>query len=143
MRILYFLIIVVLGFAAYVRLAPTDPTRWNVAPQAAAPGDTTEAGGFLAARRIAAPAAEVLQAFEQRALATPRTTLIAGSVNEGMMTFQTRSRLWGFPDYTTVTVTDDLLIVYGRLRFGGSDIGVNQARILGWQETLGPLTEPL
>ncbi|MGJ8586941.1 MAG: DUF1499 domain-containing protein [Yoonia sp.] len=143
MRILYILIIIILGFAAYVRLTPTDPARWNVAPQAAAPGDTTEAGGFLAARRITGSAAEVLQAFEQRALATPRTTLIAGSVNAGLLTFQTRSLLWGFPDYTTVTVNDDLLIVYGRLRFGGSDMGVNQARILGWLETLGPLTEPL
>ncbi len=84
-----------------------------------------------------------MAAFEQRALATPRTTLLAGSAGEGLLTFQTRSLIWGFPDYTTVTVENGLLIVYGRLRFGRSDIGVNKARILSWLASLGPLTEPL
>jgi uncharacterized protein (DUF1499 family) len=69
--------------------------------------------------------------------------LLAGSAGEGMITFQTRSQLWGFPDHTTVAVQGDLLVIYGRLRFGKSDLGVNRARIAGWLETLGPLTEPL
>lgn len=143
MRILYILVIIIVAVAGYVRFAPTDTARWHVVPEAADAGDTLEAGGFLAARQITASADAVLEAFEQEALATPRTTLIAGSAQQGLMTFQTRSRIWGFPDYTTVTVANDLLIVYGRLRFGGSDMGVNQARILNWLAALGPLTEPL
>ena len=143
MRVLIILVVLILGLMAYVRFSPNDPARWHVAPESAGPGDVTGEGSFMATRRITAPAAEVLTAVEQRALATPRTTLLAGSVAEGMLTFQTRSLFWGFPDHTTVAVQGDLLIIYGRLRFGRSDIGVNKARIEGWLETLGPLTEPL
>ncbi|MFO8125648.1 DUF1499 domain-containing protein [Yoonia sp.] len=143
MRILIILVVLILGLMAYVRLAPTDTAKWHQTPDVAEPGDFPEDGGFRAVRRITAPASEVLMAVEQRALATPRTTLLAGSVTEGMLTFQTRSLFWGFPDHTTVAVQGDLLVIYGRLRFGGSDMGVNRARIEGWLETLGPLTEPL
>ncbi len=143
MRILAFLLVFVLVVVAYIRLAPTNAARWHKLPDMAEPGDTSEEGGFLSVRRITAPADEVLKAVEQRALATPRTHLIKGSVDEGMMTFQSRSLVMGFPDHTTVTVQGDLLVIYGRLRFGRSDLGVNRARIAGWLETLGPLTEPL
>ena len=143
MRILIFLVVLIVGLMAYVRFAPTDTARWHQMPDTAEPGDVQEAGGFRAVRRMTAPAADVLMALEQRALATPRTTLLAGSVAEGMLTFQTRSLLWGFPDHTTVAVQDDLIVIYGRLRFGQSDMGVNKARIEAWLETLGPLTEPL
>lgn len=143
MRIVFIVVALILGLMAYVRFAPTDVALWHKVPDAAEPGDTTKEGSFLAARRISAPAAEVLAAVEQRALATPRTRLLAGNVGEGMITFQSRSLAWGFPDHTTVAVQGDLLVIYGRLRFGRSDMGVNKARIEGWLETLGPLTEPL
>lgn len=143
MRILIGLIIVLAGLMLYVRLAPTDSVLWHKRPIAAAPGDNLTVGSFTAARRITAPPAQVLTAVEVSAMATPRTRLLAGSVAEGMMTFQTRSRLWGFPDQTTVAIDGDLLVIYGRLRFGSSDMGVNKARIESWLGTLGPLTEPL
>jgi hypothetical protein len=140
MRILVFLFLVL---AAYIRLAPTSIAKWHKVPNVTEPGDVSEAGGFLTVRRITGPAAEVLSAVEQRALATARTKLLRGSVEEGMMTFQTRSAVMGFPDHTTVAVQGDLLIIYGRLRFGKSDLGVNRARIAGWLETLDLLTERL
>ncbi len=143
MRIVVIVVVLILGLMAYVRFAPTDTALWHQTPDATEPGDTATAGSFLAVRRISTPASEVLAAVEQRALATPRTRLLAGSVAEGMITFQTRSLLWGFPDHTTVAVQGDMLVVYGRLRFGSSDLGVNKARIEGWLQTLGPLTEPL
>ncbi|MDX8352115.1 DUF1499 domain-containing protein [Cognatiyoonia sp. IB215182] len=143
MRFLTVLIVLVLALMAYIRLAPTNAEKWYALPDVNEPGDTREEGGFLAVRRITAPADEVLTAVEQRALATPRTRLLRGNVAEGMITFQTRSLIWGFPDHTTVAVQGDLLVIYGRLRFGRSDLGVNKARIEGWLETLGPLTAPL
>ncbi|WP_333712276.1 DUF1499 domain-containing protein [Yoonia sp.] len=143
MRILIAILTLIVALMLYVRLAPTQVERWHTRPVATDPIDRQEEGGFLAARRITAPPAEVLRALEQRALATPRTRLLAGSVDEGLLTFQTRSLLWGFPDHTSVTVADDLLIIHGRLRFGRSDMGVNKARVLGWLASLGPLTEPL
>lgn len=137
------IVVLIAGLMIYVRLAPTHVAQWHSLPDVTEPGDTAGDGSFLAARRITAPADQVLAAVETRALATPRTVLLAGSPAEGLLTFQTRSRFWGFPDHTTVGVQGDLLVIYGRLRFGQSDLGVNRARVEEWLSTLGPLTEPL
>lgn len=143
MRLLIVIAIVALAAALYIRLAPTDPAKWHKSVNVDGPGDRAELGSFSAARTITAPPATALAAVKQVADATDRTKLIAGSVAEGMMTFQTRSRVLGFPDYTTVAIDGDLLVMYARLRFGNADHGVNQARIQQWLVTLGPLTEPL
>ncbi|MFQ1699937.1 DUF1499 domain-containing protein [Loktanella agnita] len=137
------IILLLIGTIAYVRLAPSPAERWHVSPTPAGPGDYPEAGGFRAVRRITAPRDEVMAAVEQIAKATPRTHLLAGRAAAGMMTFLTRSRIMGFPDYTTIAIVDDTLIIYGRLRFGWSDVGVNRARVESWLDALGPLTEPL
>ena len=51
-----------------------------------------------------------------------------------MITYITRSRVFGFPDYTTVRQAGPQLELYGRLRFGGSDLGANAARLDHWLE---------
>jgi len=136
------LVLLVLGTMAYVRLAPTDIARWHQLEQVDGPSDLAQAGGFRAVRRITADPVDVLAAADRIATATPRTTKVAGAVDDGMMTYQTRSLIWGFPDHTTVAVQGDLLVIYGRLRFGGSDMGVNRARVQDWLIQLGPLTDP-
>ena len=138
-RGLIFVVVIVLAAMAYVRLAPTNPALWHRLDVATAPDDLVAATGFTAVRGLAAPAPQVLGALEQVALATPRTRVIAGSVASGMVTFRTRSLVWGFPDFTTAAVQGDFLVIHGRLRFGGSDLGVNRARVLGWVDKLGPL----
>ena len=143
MRLLILVLLTFAGFVAYVRMAPTNVAKWHALPDVQEPGDTSTPGSFQAVRRIVVSPEEILTAVEQRALATPRTRLLAGSVSEGLLTFQSRSAVMGFPDLTTVAVQDDLLVIYGRLRFGKADLGVNRARIAGWLETLGPLTAPL
>lgn len=139
-RIVTILILLVAAGMVYVRLAPINPAQVHQPLASRPPGDYPAAGGFTAVRRITAPAPHVLTTLEQRALTTPRTRLIAGSVDSGMMTFVTRSLVVGFPDYTTVQVDGDILTIHGRLRFGQSDMGVNRARVQGWLDTLGPLT---
>ena len=69
-------------------------------------------------------------------LSEPRTRVLIGDLKEGRITYVTRSRLWGFPDLTTVqadlgTETAPLLI-YARLVFGKSDMSVNSARVERW-----------
>ena len=56
---------------------------------------------------------------------------------EVMITYVTRSRLIGFPDYTTVEAKDGMVTVFARLRFGRSDLGVNRRRVEGWIKALG------
>lgn len=137
--VLLLLALAAAGLALYVRLAPSDPARWHVDPVgAAAPGD----GGVKIAPPdapvFAATPEAVMDALDAVAMATPRVTRLAGSVAEGHVTYVARSRFWGFPDYVTVKVLPEpetggaTLAILSRLRFGGSDLGVNRARAEAW-----------
>jgi uncharacterized protein (DUF1499 family) len=134
--ILGVILVAVLGFAAYVRLAPSDPAQWNTDPAQGTAGPNSHvAKGF-----VPLPPAEALAAFDAVAMAEPRTVRLAGSPEDGRITYVSRSRLWGFPDYTTVgTVPDEggtWLVIHARARFGGSDLGVNAARVARWLAAL-------
>ena len=123
-------VMVVLGF---VRLAPSDPARWHVPPQAQADRDLPK--GVL---RVSETGPEGLAQLDRIAQTTPRTTVLAGSVEQGMVTYITRTKLFGFPDYTTVQQDGDTLRIYARLRFGRRDFGVNRDRVERWLALLQP-----
>lgn len=155
------LLILVLGGAmAYIRLAPSDPAVWHVNPLVASgeaghgakgyvlypPGvDMTKGaagGGTFVSMLVFDPdAAKVLASLDRIALATPRTVRLAGSPEEGRITWVTRTAFWGFPDYTTAEVRRDgpttQLVLYARQRFGSGDFGVNAARLKDWIARLG------
>jgi len=67
---------------------------------------------------------------------TARSVVLAGSASDGMMTFVTRSKWIGFPDYTTIQLDGDKIKLHARLRFGRSDLGVNAARLERWIDQL-------
>jgi len=123
------------AFAAYVRLAPSDPARWHVAPVAEGPAGSVLAGNGWASLLLAPDSgtpADLLARLDAVVLASPRSTRLAGSVEEGRITWVTRSKLWGFPDYTTAEARPDGLHIHARIRFGGGDLGVNAARLRAW-----------
>jgi uncharacterized protein (DUF1499 family) len=128
------------AFALYVRLAPSDPARWHVAPVAEGPqGEVVVAGLNRATLRLGPEAgapADLLARLDAIALATPRTVRLAGSAGEGRITWVTRSALWGFPDYTTAEAGPGGLVVVARSRFGRGDLGVNAARLRDWLSKL-------
>jgi Protein of unknown function (DUF1499) len=139
-----FAIIAALGLLAYIRLAPATVADWHVA----LPTDTRAlegrcldgisavAGGARVACSVPGTAADVLSRLNAIALATPRTRLIAGSPSEGRITWETRSLIMGYPDYTTAEAktrqTTTRLDIYARQRFGRKDFGVNAARLTAW-----------
>ncbi|KPP87322.1 MAG: Protein of unknown function (DUF1499) [Rhodobacteraceae bacterium HLUCCA08] len=132
-----------LVFAAWVRLAPSDPAAWHRLPEPAeGSGERTGANWIVIHDRLAGDPAAALAAIDAAARATPRTRVLAGSVEAGMITYVTRSRLWAFPDYTTVAVApagaagDPVLTLWARSRFGQSDLGVNAARARDWMSAL-------
>jgi len=135
------LILAVLVFAAYVRLAPLNADRWHKSdlPNLAV-GSYPAEGGFSAVHAVAdGPAA--LADLDGVIRQTARTTTVGGKVGQGRVTYVTRSALWAFPDYTVVqlkTAPDgqEVLHVQGHLRFGKSDLGVNRKRIEGWLAAL-------
>ena len=116
----------------YIRVAPSDPGRWHLT-LSFTHDETLQAG----ARRMIDGDAATLAALDRVIRDTPRTWVLAGSLEEGHITYVTRSLVMGFPDYTTVQLTDGTVRLFGRARFGQSDLGVNAARIDGWLEALG------
>ena len=126
------LLVGVVGFTLWVRFAPSDPARWHQIPDGVEDGD--RAGGAVRIVRLGDSGLARLDAVIRD---TPRTKVLAGTVAGGMISYVTRSRLWGFPDYTTVLQEGDMIVIHSRLRFGASDLGVNAARIDGWLKALG------
>ncbi len=145
-----FAIIALLGLMAYIRLAPSDPALWHVnlhenrpealrytlMPPGTDPVRPLTGGAYADLFMMQAEARQTLIRLNTIALADPRTMLFAGSPEAGHVTWITRSALWGFPDYTTAQVTPSGLTLYGRLRFGRSDLGVNAARLRDWLSRL-------
>ena len=134
-----FLIMAVLAAMAFVRLAPVDAARWHTSPTATgAWNEVTPAKGAASLRLSpdkGAPA-DLLARLDAIAMATPATRRLAGSVSEGRITWETRSALWGFPDYTTAETRPDGLYIAARLRFGADDFGVNAKRLRDWLSRL-------
>lgn len=138
--VLILILLAVCGFALWVRHAPVDPARWHGdpgdAPAGRAGGFALRPGGDAEPPVIAGSAQALLARLDAIARATPRTRLIAGSLQEGRLTYETRSRFWAFPDYTTVAAMPveggAMPLIDARLRFGKSDMGVNRARVADW-----------
>ncbi|WP_209596613.1 DUF1499 domain-containing protein [Ruegeria sp. HKCCSP351] len=124
---LWAVVALVVGAGAYVRLAPSDPARWHVALVSTESQNLP--GGVL---RVVETGPDGLQRLDEIAQTTPGTKVLAGSVSEGMITYITRTKWIGFPDYTTAQQDGDTLRIHGRLRFGRKDFGVNRARVDGW-----------
>ncbi len=122
------LIWIVLGLVvaavAYVRLAPIDLDRWHVPVTA-----TADKNGTGNAVRIIPAGEGVMARLDNAMMAEPATSRIAGSVAEGHVTYVSRSKWWGFPDFTTIQQVDDEIRMFARLRFGASDFGVNAKRL--------------
>ncbi|MCU9846469.1 DUF1499 domain-containing protein [Defluviimonas sp. WL0024] len=143
MRLALLLLALLVGAGlAWIRLAPSDPARWHVDP--AVPGADTltgEPGGARGALTLPGRSpAEVLARLDAIARATRRTTRLAGSPEEGRITWLTRSAAFGFPDYTTAQAVQNgsevELTLHARQRFGRDDFGVNAARLRDWTAAL-------
>ena len=118
---------IVLVLGAYIRLAPSDPAIWHKMPANLEVGD----GVGSAARRVD-DRGDTLAQLDEIIRKSPRTSVLAGSVEDGMITYITRTPLARFPAYTTVRQKAGSVELYGRLRFGRSDMGVNRKRLDGW-----------
>jgi hypothetical protein len=142
--VLVALLVLFVGFAVYVRLASSDGFAVHVRGAA---GVMEKAGPRSYMQRVlldGRDGADVLTRLDVIARATPGTSLVAGSVAEGQVTYMTRSKLMGYPDFTTVGVHSDLieganapyLELNARSRFGKSDLGVNRKRVKAWIDAL-------
>jgi hypothetical protein len=118
------IVVVVAVPLVYVRLAPTDARKVHQPVKGA-----EDQNGDGHCVRIVDAGPEGLARADAAMQALARTQTIAGSVQEGRITYETRSKWIGFPDHTTIEQTDGQLRMFARLRFGRSDFGVNRARL--------------
>lgn len=125
------LVLCLAGAAVWVRFAPSDPTRWHRMAEDMQPRDL--GNGAVRVVDVEEGALAHLDAIIRD---TPRTRVLAGAVTEGMVTYVTRTAVIGFPDYTTFRLRDGQIEIFGRARYGLSDLGVNAARIDGWLDAL-------
>lgn len=139
-------ILAVIGFSAYVRLAPMEADAWHADPEDATrtgrPNDYMIApGGDGEAVLVDTSAADLYDRVVRSFAAKPRTTQLAADPAEGRATFVQRSRLMGYPDAISVRVTPvdggSRLSIWSRSRFGQSDLGANRARVDAWIADLG------
>lgn len=141
------LILLAAAFAAiWVRVSPNPAADWAVNPLVTGrPGMENgylirPEGGDQAAPVYPMSAADLARKINAIALNWPRTRLLAGSPARGEMTYITRSRIWGFPDFTSVKIlpmdTGSSFAAFARARFGKSDLGVNKARLQAWLKEL-------
>lgn len=150
------LIIIFLGILAvtaygvfHVRTVSHDPAVWHVDPRTVPPSDTPNS--YRVARKdltefpvdIEPPvyeltAEKLAEAFDAFVMGQPRVERVAGSVQEGWLTYVQRTEALRFPDYITVQFYDlgdtgtSTLAIYSRSRFGHGDMGVNAARVTSW-----------
>ncbi len=149
--IAWIVIIAVVAVILYIRFAPPqDVARWHVDP---ATVEATEGGGWIVrpeggnASFVAEDTSPetLMGQFDRIALATPRTERMIGRPADGRVTYVTRSRIFAFPDYTTVEAVPDgdgaALILAARQRYGSADMGVNRARVEDWLAQLRAAVE--
>lgn len=134
-----FILLLLMGLLAYIRLAPSDPARWHIALDPRPPFmaqislDRVIAGDGAAYTDLPL-VPDLFAQLKSIAAITPRTAILVEQANH--ITFITRSKWFGFPDYTTAQITPSGLTLYARLRFGRSDLGVNAARLSEWRTLL-------
>lgn len=131
MVLVCFSICAVTGVIGYVRLAPSEAERWHQSIDGTQDKDLGSG-----AVRIVAAESGTFSALETALKGIERTTLLAGSSSEAHVTYVTRSKWFGFPDYTTLEQSGETVKMFGRLRFGRKDFGVNAARLQKLMSTL-------
>jgi uncharacterized protein (DUF1499 family) len=143
--------VLAVAFAVFLRVAPSDPVRWHVDPVTVDPPGFPGAVLMRPGADRAGPSFDMdpqtlMAAFDRVARATPRVSLLAGSVDDLHVTYIARSAVFGFPDYVSVRALPDgdgaRLAVFSRLRFGYDDMGVNAARLDDWLARLGDGAPP-
>lgn len=134
-------------FCLFVRFAPNSAKSWHVDPLTAKLGRKPNQYLSVPNGDVPPPVFQVraqtlAQVFDGVAMAQPRVTRLAGSVEQGWVTYVQRSQLFGYPDFLSVKFIpiDDnasTLAIYARSRFGRSDFGVNHRRVKAWIGAVG------
>jgi uncharacterized protein (DUF1499 family) len=98
------------------------------------PGRHPLAGGVKQVVALSDLAPDAFARLLAIAADTPRTRRIGAGDDPAV--FVTRTRLWGFPDISVIWSDETNLHIHAHLVIGGSDLGVNAARVARWLDRL-------
>jgi len=131
---------VFVGLVAYVRLVDLPTAQFHQIPREKPAGRHAGKTSFYVVIDVApGTGPDQLAQFVKVIADTPSTRLLAGTPDDGHVSFVHRSKIWGFPDITNIALVGDQLRLRSAARFGGSDHGVNRDRIERWLKALGQL----
>lgn len=132
----YTLIFILFGLVL-IRLFPVDYDAFHIDP--GEPDDRLSQLRLIGpeAPRFQGTASEVLAGFEKIALGDRNVQKVRGGLDEGMITFMSRTFVFGFRDFITVKAVDEAegakLAIYARPRGAMFyDWGVNARRLNRW-----------
>jgi uncharacterized protein (DUF1499 family) len=151
-RILALLLVIFImgfGFTMYRFISAThDPQIWHVDPQIVerplTPNTYLVAPQTLHLVTVDREAPQysvtidvLAKAFDDFIVRQNNIGIVAGSVDEGWITYVQRSAVLRVPDYITIKFIPlegdaSTVIIWSRSRFGHGDMGVNKARIDSW-----------
>ncbi len=122
------LIVASLAGILYVRLAAHDPADWHVDP--ATVTEVDERNQHRARETFPADPVTTAAALTD----TLNGELLAGDPVDSYATYVVRTPLVGYPDYISVRIDavgeGSEVTLFSRSRFGKSDLGANEARVM-------------
>lgn len=130
LKILGVIVLFLIAFAIWVRIAPLPAGRLTEKPGPYEPGTHPKMGGIKVVRPLSELPDDALTKLIAIAGATPRTTRLGEGQDPAA--FVTKSKLWAFPDIAVIWVDGENLHVQSHLVFGRGDMGVNAARVADW-----------
>lgn len=138
--VLLILIALVLVWYLFVVFWPGNPEAWHIDPnEADEPGIMGAQAVGSAAPVFDADAGKVLQVFDDIVRAEG-AVLFAGSVEDGFVTYETRTRFLRIRDYVTLKaspVEGGTAVAYRAVTStGGYDYGMNTKRMARWIEAV-------
>ncbi|MDG2095940.1 MAG: DUF1499 domain-containing protein [Paracoccaceae bacterium] len=144
MKIIFAVFLIVIIVLCYIRFAKPNESNWHVDPELVSRNDlrnsfliNSKSSNFF---HYAVPVKELYIEL-YTILEEDKCQRVFGDIDDGLITFVCRSRLFGFPDYVSISLRESetgvsTLSVFSRSRFGIYDFGKNKKRVTNWLQQL-------
>jgi uncharacterized protein (DUF1499 family) len=140
LKILLICALICFLFFAYIRFSKVDKNIWHLDPDIITLKN--ESNSFLLQSDIREAETfniDVNFLFNtlNNIIINDNCEKIFGNINQGLVTYVCRSKVFGFPDYVsisfkTVDVKRSSISIFSRSRFGRYDFGKNKQRVQKW-----------